>query len=63
MTGTFIANSKYSGTGSMRAHAERYGDDLMSRRVRHFLHRHRLRHVTATLAENAEHYLHGNGRV
>ena len=47
----------------VRADAERYGDDLMARRLRHFLHRHRLRHVTATLAENAEHHFHGSERV
>jgi len=42
----------------VRAHSERDGDDLMPCRVRHFLHRHRLSHVAATLAENAEHHLH-----
>ena len=46
---------------SLRARAERHRDDLMSRRLGHFLDGHRLRQVTPALAQHAEHYFHGSG--
>ena len=40
------------------AHAQRDGDELMSGRLDHFLHGHRLRHVAPSLAQHAKHYSH-----